>query len=375
MEHGDAGHRRHHPDRRDGGADPAAQRRRAVVVRRARLQVHDPDRVAGARPRDRGAGRGRQPPGEEGRRAVPHRPDALPARREHARGAARQRVRARSASSRSQLEGRLRQDRRSAQRDRAGGEHAARSARGSTSRASASSSTASWRRPAPATGSTSSGPRPTCSEQEGQLDAARSAEAQARAAAQATAASSRSSRSSAPRSNGEFAQVAQIRAQLENARWQLGETTTRSPCDCYVVNLQLRPGGFVAGLPLNPVMTLVEADGQVVALYNQNELHQVDAGQRGRVRAEDAPGPDHQGQGRLDRLGAGPGTAAGERHHPDDRRDGAAARPLRGEVRHRRARQGALPRRRRGGRRRDLHRPPARGAHPAQGDPARRRRT
>ena len=34
--------------------------------------------------------------------------------------------------------------------------------------------------------------------------------------------------------NGEFAQVAQIRAQLENAQWDLEQTTTRSPCDCYV---------------------------------------------------------------------------------------------------------------------------------------------
>jgi len=31
-------------------------------------------------------------------------------------------------------------------------------------------------------------------------------------------------------------------------------------------------------MPFNPVMTLVEAEGQVVALYYQNELHQVAAG-------------------------------------------------------------------------------------------------
>jgi multidrug resistance efflux pump len=61
--------------------------------------------------------------------------------------------------------------------------------------------------------------------------------------------------------NGEFAQIAQIRAQLENAKWELDQTTTRSPCDCYVINLQLRPGGFVAALPVAPVMTLVEATG------------------------------------------------------------------------------------------------------------------
>ena len=61
VEHGDAGHRRHHPDRRAGRADPAAEHLRAVVVRRARLQVHDADRLAGQGPGDRGAGRGGQP--------------------------------------------------------------------------------------------------------------------------------------------------------------------------------------------------------------------------------------------------------------------------------------------------------------------------
>ncbi len=37
-----------HPDRRADGADPHAQRLRAVVGRRARLQVHGADRLAGA---------------------------------------------------------------------------------------------------------------------------------------------------------------------------------------------------------------------------------------------------------------------------------------------------------------------------------------
>ena len=84
--------------------------------------------------------------------------------------------------------------------------------------------------------------------------------------------------------------MAQVRAQLENARWQLDQTTTRSPCDCYVVNLQLRPGGFVAGLPVNPVMTLLEAEGQVVAFYNQNELHQVEAGNEVEFALKTLPG-------------------------------------------------------------------------------------
>ena len=128
-------------------------------------------------------------------------------------------------------------------------------------------------------------------ELESQLAAARSAEVQARASeGQAIASERQIQQKLGARSKGEYAQVAQIRAQLENAKWQLDQTTTHSPCDCYVINLQLRPGGFVAGMPLNPVMTLVEADGQVVALYNQNELHQVKPGNEVEFALKTLPG-------------------------------------------------------------------------------------
>jgi multidrug resistance efflux pump len=128
-------------------------------------------------------------------------------------------------------------------------------------------------------------------ELEGQFDAARSVEAQARAAeAQALASEQQVQQKLGARVNGEYAQVAQIRAQLENAKWLLAETTTRSPCDCYVINLQLRPGGFVAAIPFNAVMTLVEAEGQVVALYNQNELHQVAPGNEAEFALKTLPG-------------------------------------------------------------------------------------
>jgi multidrug resistance efflux pump len=128
-------------------------------------------------------------------------------------------------------------------------------------------------------------------ELQGQFDAARSGEAQARAAAaQSMASEQQVQQKLGAKANGEYAQVAQIRAQLENSRWLLGETTTRSPCDCYVVNLQLRPGAFVAGIPLNAVMTLVEAEGQVVALYHQNELHQVAPGNEVEFALKTLPG-------------------------------------------------------------------------------------
>jgi multidrug resistance efflux pump len=128
-------------------------------------------------------------------------------------------------------------------------------------------------------------------ELEGQFAAARSAEAQARASeGQAVASERQIQERLGAKVNGQFAQVEQIRAQLDNARWLLRETTVRSPCDCYVVNLQLRPGAFVAGIPLNAVMTLVEAEGQVVAMFHQNELHQVDTGNEAEFALETLPG-------------------------------------------------------------------------------------
>jgi multidrug resistance efflux pump len=125
----------------------------------------------------------------------------------------------------------------------------------------------------------------------GQLASALSAEAQARAGeTQAVAGREQVQQKLGARSNGEYALIAQIRAQLESAQWDLDQTTTRSPCDCYVINLQLRPGGFVAGFPINPVMTLVEATGSVVALYRQNELHQVAPGNEAEFALETLPG-------------------------------------------------------------------------------------
>jgi len=149
-------------------------------------------------------------------------------------------------------------------------------------------------------------------ELEGQADAARAARVQA------VAGESQIKQKLGATVNGEFAQVAQIRAQLENARWELEQTVTLSPCDCFVINLQLRPGAFVAGLPFNAVMTLVEAEGQVVALFNQNELHQVAPGNEAEFTLYTDPGRIikgkvdsviwAQGQGQLPASGTLPMT-------------------------------------------------------------------
>ncbi len=86
------------------------------------------------------------------------------------------------------------------------------------------------------------------------------------------------------------AEVAQIRAQLENAKWELSQTTVVAPADGYAINLQLRPGSMTAAFPALPVLTFVENEYQVIALFAQNELHQVEPGNEAEFTIETSPG-------------------------------------------------------------------------------------
>jgi len=120
--------------------------------------------------------------------------------------------------------------------------------------------------------------------------------------------------------DGEQADVAQIQAQLRDAQWKLGETTTYAPEDGYVINLQLRPGSTVAQLPMLPVMTFVEQEQVILAMFNQNELHAVEPGNEAELALETYPGriiKAHvdsivwaQGQGQLPLTGTLPQTGA-----------------------------------------------------------------
>jgi len=107
-----------------------------------------------------------------------------------------------------------------------------------------------------------------------QLEMAKSLSAQARAGESQAQASERQIRQRMTgKSGGEYAPVAQVRAQLDNARWELSQTTVTAPSNGYAINVQLRPGSFTAAFPITPAMTFVEETYQVVALYQQNELH------------------------------------------------------------------------------------------------------
>jgi multidrug resistance efflux pump len=108
------------------------------------------------------------------------------------------------------------------------------------------------------------------------------------------------------------------RAQLENARWDLLQTTVVAPGNGTMVNVMLRPGFFVAGMPFNEVMTFVDSEYQIFALFGQNELHQVVPGNEAEITLDTYPGrviKAHvdsviwaQGQGQLEASGDLPRT-------------------------------------------------------------------
>jgi multidrug resistance efflux pump len=122
------------------------------------------------------------------------------------------------------------------------------------------------------------------------------------------------------RSGDEQANVAEIRAQLRDAEWRLAETSVFAPADGHVINLQLRPGSTVAQFPIQPVMSFVEQEHVILALFWQNELHKVEPGNEAELAMSTYPGRIikakvdsivwAQGQGQLPLTGTLPQTGA-----------------------------------------------------------------
>ena len=128
-------------------------------------------------------------------------------------------------------------------------------------------------------------------ELEAQLASARGVATQARAGETQSMAAERQIRQRmAGKFENEYAPVAEVRAKLENAKWELSQTTVYAPTDGYAINVQLRPGSFTAAFPITPAMTFVEQGYQVVALYQQNELHQVEPGNEAEFTLDTYPG-------------------------------------------------------------------------------------
>jgi multidrug resistance efflux pump len=126
---------------------------------------------------------------------------------------------------------------------------------------------------------------------DGQIAAAQASEAQAKLKLSATSGDDQATVATAKaRVASAQAQIAATQADLDNARWELSQTVTYAPADGWVMNLQLRPGSMVVAVPLAPAMTFVEDSYQIIAFYQQNEIHQVQPGDAAEIALNTMPG-------------------------------------------------------------------------------------
>lgn len=85
------------------------------------------------------------------------------------------------------------------------------------------------------------------------------------------------------------AQIATAEAQLADANWKLSEATVYAPADGYAINLQLRVGSTASAFAGLPVMSFVETEQWVIALYDQNELRAVKPGNEAEIALRTHP--------------------------------------------------------------------------------------
>ena len=114
------------------------------------------------------------------------------------------------------------------------------------------------------------------------------------------------------------AQVDSRRADVANAQWNLDQTVMYAPANGYAINVQLRPGSFVVAVPFAPAMSFVEEEYQIIALYAQNELINVEPGNEAEFTLNTYPGRVikakvdsivwAQGQGQVAQSGTLPQT-------------------------------------------------------------------
>jgi multidrug resistance efflux pump len=92
------------------------------------------------------------------------------------------------------------------------------------------------------------------------------------------------------------AEVKQLKAQLENARWNLDKTVVRAPADGYVTNLALRKGARVSSLPIAPVMAFIDtSETMLAAEIAQIYARYIEPGQRVEATFKFLPGKIYSG--------------------------------------------------------------------------------
>lgn len=89
-------------------------------------------------------------------------------------------------------------------------------------------------------------------------------------------------------------------AQLQQARYNLNQTTVRAPAKGYVTQVILRPGMRAANLPLRPVMVFVSAEGNyLIGWFRQNSLLRLEVGNEAEVAFDGIPGTVFTGEVEL----------------------------------------------------------------------------
>ena len=87
------------------------------------------------------------------------------------------------------------------------------------------------------------------------------------------------------------AQLAQIEASLDQARFNLEQTVVRAPADGYVTNVSLRVGARVMAAPLASVMAFVETGESIIVMQVfQKDLRFIQPGQPAEIAFKMFPG-------------------------------------------------------------------------------------
>jgi multidrug resistance efflux pump len=110
--------------------------------------------------------------------------------------------------------------------------------------------------------------------------------------------------------------VARIRAELDDAEYDLAQTVVRAPMEGFVTQVSLRPGMYVVPAPLRPVMVFVNTGDRqrsFAAAFQQNTLQRVKAGDEAEIAFDAVPGRVFKGrvQSVLDAIGSGQRQATG----------------------------------------------------------------
>lgn len=92
--------------------------------------------------------------------------------------------------------------------------------------------------------------------------------------------------------DGEQSSVAQIKAQLDRARWDLEETTIHAPMDGYASGVTLAVGNRAS--PLRSVIAFIDADSlRINGVFSQNGFRSIVPGAKVKFALSSRPGVIH----------------------------------------------------------------------------------